>query len=357
MVLEDVLMAIYPRNGNVPVGAGFRVERDLVLTCAHVVNEALGRPQTEVQRPSTDAKVRVKQHAPAASAIAASVDAADDAWNPPPVTRQPGADLCLLRLEVKLADDFMPMQLRDLSSDGLPIYEYRALGFPRNWDVDVSLGQIQARDSNGLYILRPDSTTSAVVKKFTKSGFLHGGGRTPGIIAPGFSGGPVEVKGTVVGLIAEVRSPAADATAYMIPVSVFPRRLTKDWLRSSIPTDRLRRQLLQDRMRKLTDKSPRSPVPADGRSYYYFYVSPDKIERFGERVDPATSLEATAESIIPFAHEKGRNEEYKRLCRKLSYLLYRLTPDDRVQHLNESRSVGDIKAGLGFVKVGLESVP
>jgi tetratricopeptide (TPR) repeat protein len=227
MVLEDVLVTIYPHGSNVPVGAGLLVERDLVLTCAHVVNDALGRAQAEAQRPPTGAKVWVKQHAPASSAISASVDAADDAWSAPPPTRQTGADLCLLRLDAGSTSGFKSIQLRDLRGEGLPI-AYRAVGFPKDWDVDISVGQIQGRDSNGLYILRPDSATAAVVKTATKSGFFHGEERTPGIISSGFSGGPVEVNGTIVGLIAESRSSVADATAYMIPVSAFPQRLAKE---------------------------------------------------------------------------------------------------------------------------------
>ena len=44
-------------------------------------------------------------------------------------------------------------------------------------------------------------------------------------IHSGFSGGPVEVDGTIVGLIAEARNSLAEATAYMVPVSLFPQRL------------------------------------------------------------------------------------------------------------------------------------
>src|SRR5207247_288027 len=138
----------------------------------------------------------------------------------PPPTRQIGADLCLLRLEKGLTDDYKTIQALDISSKKLPI-AYRVAGFPKGWDVDVSRGKIEVRDAAGLYMLRP-KLTAAVVLAITRRGWFHwlshwlslGRGRIPGIISPGFSGGPVEVNDAIVGIVAESRSNVADVTAY-----------------------------------------------------------------------------------------------------------------------------------------------
>src|SRR2546422_715774 len=106
MTIEDALVLIFAPKAQVPIGAGILVERNLVLTCAHVVNVALGRAESETWRPTGKVSVGFLD-APSLS-LKASVDQEDDAWIPPSST-QPGADLCLLRLtsnapaEVKIA--------------------------------------------------------------------------------------------------------------------------------------------------------------------------------------------------------------------------------------------------------------
>src|SRR5262249_45147592 len=97
MALEDALVAILGSPGGRPVGAGMVLASKLVLTCAHVVNKALGRPKEATGRPS--GKVKLRFHAPQAIEVFASVDHSDDAWTDPPAGRTPNSDLCVLRLE------------------------------------------------------------------------------------------------------------------------------------------------------------------------------------------------------------------------------------------------------------------
>lgn len=221
MALEDSLVAILGPSGT-PVGAGVLVERDLVLTCAHVVNVARGRSAAAQGRPAGTVKLR--HHLLPNQIISASVDEPEDAWRDPPPWRQLGADLCLLRVSNGWGDDLQPARLRDF--DNLSQREFRAAGFPKDWALDFAEGRIVGRDTNGLYVLRPDSAAFAVISTQAKGGaWSSEKPRPPGVIYSGFSGAPVEVDGKIAGLVSEARAPASDATAYMIPVAAFPVRI------------------------------------------------------------------------------------------------------------------------------------
>src|SRR5712692_5372912 len=98
MPLEDVLVAVSRLNDREPVGAGFLVSPRLLLTCAHVVNQALGRDDDSPERPTEGDKVSVRFQTIGAPLLSAHVASGDDAWSPPPARRQFGADTCLLWL-------------------------------------------------------------------------------------------------------------------------------------------------------------------------------------------------------------------------------------------------------------------
>ena len=223
MALEDNLVAIFPLDGKAPLGAGLLVERALVLTCAHVVNSALGREGTHTQRPSgrVDVKLHTSPHR-----VKAFVDSGHDAWSAPPATRGPGADLCLLRLDPASESEVKPVRLMVLAD--LATKKFRVAGYPKGWDVDYSSGEIVGKEEHGLYMLRPEPTVLAMVGGQTRSSFLGGGQRLPGIIYKGFSGGPVEVEGQIAGLLAEARGDVSEATSYMIPAAAFPERILKN---------------------------------------------------------------------------------------------------------------------------------
>src|SRR5512135_686648 len=99
--------------------------------------------------------------------IPAAVDAANDAWSGPPAEREPGADLCLLRLESEVT--IAPAQLGIFTTD-LAGRKFRAAGFPTGWDVDFANGDIVGRDRNKLYLLRPHQEALAVISTGTRQG-------------------------------------------------------------------------------------------------------------------------------------------------------------------------------------------
>src|SRR5215831_501530 len=108
-------------------------------------------------------------------------------------------------------------------SDNLISKEYRAGGFPEDWngDLDISTGNIIGRDEFGLYLLRPKSEALSAYL-LQKSHLWNDATRVAGLIYSGFSGAPVEVNGTIVGIITEARAKPTEATAYMIPACTFP---------------------------------------------------------------------------------------------------------------------------------------
>ena len=219
MPVEDVIVAIGPPNGNEVVGSGLLIDERLVITCAHVVNSALGRDRLAIGRPT--GQVRVQPHNISAP-VSAEIDEGPDSWSDPPATARPGADLCLLRLGGPLKPP--PMQVV-IAGDDLIHQEFRAGGFPKGFDFDVAVGAIVGRDKHGLYLLRPPTSMLAATTT-AKRGVFRREERPAGLIHEGFSGAPVEVSGHVVGILAEARN-VGEATAYLVPASAFPERIAR----------------------------------------------------------------------------------------------------------------------------------
>jgi Trypsin-like peptidase domain len=224
MPLEDVLVAISKTDGNGPVGAGFLVDHRLVVTCAHVVNQALGRDEHEVTRPLEQEKVSVRFQTIASQPMSAWVAEGHDAWNPPPARRELGADFCLLRLERDPPGSIARAELG--TGIDLTLRDFRTVGFPKDWDLDPATGHIVGLDQE-FYVLRPSPASLATISTRVRSGWLSDQQRPPGLIYEGFSGAPVEVAGMIVGMLVESRQLISDATAYMLPVSAFPARLSQ----------------------------------------------------------------------------------------------------------------------------------
>jgi hypothetical protein len=215
MALEDALVAILGRDGK-PSGAGFLILPDLVLTCAHVVNAAIGRSKDAAGRPPK-AKIDIQRRG-GGEIISSEIHSAEDAWSDPPASRCDGADLCILSL-TSIQSDVKAPRWRVYASPSMK--PFRTAGFPENWggDLDIAEGHILGRDfgPGNLYMLSTDARGDI------SSSFFTGQQRRAGAIHAGFSGGPVEgVGGRIIGLIAETRS-ASDMTAYMIPVEHFPK--------------------------------------------------------------------------------------------------------------------------------------
>ena len=220
---KDGLVAILPAKKKAPVGAGIFLGDRLVVTCAHVVNEALDRVKAK-GRPAESEKVVVDFQTPDSNPITASVDPVGDAWSDPPADLRKGADICLLQLDSDPPAGTKTAKLGIAAE--LSGHKFQAAGFPKEWDLDFSKGEIISRDKHDLYVLRPESELFAAAAT-QKTPTFGDEKRLPGLIASGFSGGPVEVDGFIVGILAQAKSRASDATSYMIPIDFLPPRVTQ----------------------------------------------------------------------------------------------------------------------------------
>jgi hypothetical protein len=215
--------------GGTLAGSGIIVAPDLVLTCAHVVNAAMKRTSDDPARPPADRELEVRFAGAPKAKLSATVDLGPDAWAGPPAKRAEGADLCLLKLRGQLPAGASIGQVQPTRFE--TEFDVRVSGYPSDWNdraatpqLDVAVAKVLALDGY-LWLLRADAGAWTAT--------IATGKRSAGLIHQGFSGGPVQVGGAVVGMIAEVRKEFSQATAYAIPAHHFPTRI----LRTSKPAD------------------------------------------------------------------------------------------------------------------------
>lgn len=214
------VVSVHALSGTL-AGTGVVVTTELILTCAHVLNAALGRREKLQSRPAETAEVDVRFNADPSVKLRARLDPGEDAWRAPPATSGRGADLCLLRLAEPLPHGTSVARLR--REDFNQPRSFLAKGYPADWnspngshEIDAAVGQVLCFAGH-LLLLRADASPNQ-----SAWGKLQ---RPSGAIYKGFSGGPVEVDGSLVGLIAQARENLYDATAYAIPALYFPARL------------------------------------------------------------------------------------------------------------------------------------
>lgn len=173
-------------------GTGFFVAPQRVLTCAHVVLDADGKPQ-------------------ALTALFAGVE------YPVLACEFPGSDLCLLHLPefehpcVGLGDEAEP---RD------PLFWF---GFPGTGSRNALRGESSTAASEGIVVEGVDAVDGA------RSRFLK---FAPGAVKPGMSGAPLldERTGCVCGVIKRTRNSDIDQGGLAVPVSLLRTLLPGLWV-------------------------------------------------------------------------------------------------------------------------------
>jgi len=183
MMLNDAIVRIYDTNRRV-VGAGFLVAEKHILTCAHVVSQALRKYDADI--PSEDVYLDFPLAAPETTHKSRVV-----IWQP-----QEDTDLAGLELLTPLPANIQPVRLVAEDSINLWGHSFRTYGFPRGYESGVwSAG-----------VLRGPTATNDWLQ-------IESGQEVGFRIQPGFSGSPVwdESLRGVVGLIAasDVQSRAA----------------------------------------------------------------------------------------------------------------------------------------------------
>src|SRR4051794_40671516 len=112
---QDSIVRLTNAHG-VIVGGGFRIDDHRVVTCAHVVNSALGRRQDAQEKPAETVTMSVALP-PDLSADGAARTATVSEWRPPG-TKAP-SDLALLELDrsvdgAEAAEVYAPSDANDL---------------------------------------------------------------------------------------------------------------------------------------------------------------------------------------------------------------------------------------------------
>jgi formylglycine-generating enzyme required for sulfatase activity len=194
--LESSVVRIYSKSGKV-IGAGFLVSSKQVLTCAHVVTDALGIPRTTQEQPDGVINLDFPLLAAKQKLVAKVIF-----WQPVN-PNEVFEDIAGLELETALPDTAQPAQL--VTSEDLWGHPFRVLGFPAGQPNGVSAsGVLRSRIANGWVQL----------EDVKQAGYR---------LEPGFSGAPVwdeELQGVAGMAVAAEMNRVDVKAAFIIPTSI-----------------------------------------------------------------------------------------------------------------------------------------
>lgn len=190
------IIRISHANGAV-VGAGFLVSPQCVITCAHVVTEAVGIPQNTTQAPTSSINLDFPL-----IAAGRKIQAQVVFWQPVNPS-EVGEDIAVLKLESEPPDTVQPMRL--VTAEDWWEHPLRVFGFPRGHNDGVwATGVLRGEQGNGWVQMEAVNVPGYQVE-------------------PGFSGAPVwdEKLAGVVGMaVAAERQRENVKAAFMIPTKV-----------------------------------------------------------------------------------------------------------------------------------------
>ncbi|MFB2969677.1 NB-ARC domain-containing protein [Aerosakkonema sp. BLCC-F183] len=198
--LESSVARIWTADGQTIVGTGFLMAEKYVLTCAHVVAQALGLDIYTIEKPPDELLLDFP-FLDTQNQITARVLV----WKPREFAEtNAGDDIAILELDAIPPASIQACRL--IQTANLSGHRYKAYGFPTNYNSGVwSEGKVGDRLPNGRWQIADD--------------------KQPGIeIRGGFSGGPIwdEKAGGIIGMTVEE---AEAKVAFMIPTEV----LVKAW--------------------------------------------------------------------------------------------------------------------------------
>ncbi|NEO61896.1 MAG: trypsin-like peptidase domain-containing protein [Moorea sp. SIO4G2] len=190
------IVRIYHSNGAV-VGAGFLVSNGYLLTCAHVITEALGILQTTEEAPTEAINLDFPLIAPGQKLTASVVF-----WKPVSDT-EVIEDIAGLRLNSKLPDSAQPVQL--VTAQNLWNHSIRVFGFPKGHDHGVwASGVLRDKNAKGWLQIEDTKVTGYQVER-------------------GFSGAPVwndQLAGVVGMAVAAERGRKNVKAGFLVPTQV-----------------------------------------------------------------------------------------------------------------------------------------
>jgi hypothetical protein len=183
---EKFIVRVLVNGSAGPAGVGFMVGKRHVVTCAHVVNYALGRPSTAQECPLPETQVSIDFPLLASDRRLASCKCQVNLWLPPPDDGLWGGDIAGL----VVSDGVIPEEAetaRLIDSDDLNDQNAKIYGFPGNpprrvtgsWSTLVIRGTVSG---GGLQL---DAAEGSAIQA-----------------QPGFSGSPVVVRGASGDMVA-----------------------------------------------------------------------------------------------------------------------------------------------------------
>ena len=209
---EGFTVRILRSGSAVPAGVGFVVDDRHIVTCAHVVNSALGRDKRTQDKPSSTVRIDVDfplLGAPDAPMRGCRVEA----WVPPPEAGISGSDLAGLELIGEaLPKGSGPARLTERASRRDPAVE--VFGYPDDppRHDQGAWSALHLRGTVGGGLLQIDSDMQSAIRA-----------------QPGYSGSPVVVEGEasdeVLGMLAVASRSENGKDAYAIPIA----RLADEW--------------------------------------------------------------------------------------------------------------------------------
>jgi S1-C subfamily serine protease len=226
------LTRISHANGAV-VGAGFLVSPQYVLTCAHVVAQALGIPQNAAEAPTGSVDLDFPLIAPGEKVKARVVF-----WRPvsPSAAEE---DIAGLELEDELPRAAQPVRL--IAAEDCWEHPLRVFGFPSGHNDGVwATGVLRGKLGNGWVQME------AI--------------QVPGYrVEPGFSGAPVwdETLSGVVGMaVAAERLREGVKAAFMIPTPVLSRAWSElgQWVQKPMASQRVLSRVQQIKVKVLQER-------------------------------------------------------------------------------------------------------
>lgn len=124
--LRSSIVRIHDKNGRI-IGAGFLVTNREILTCAHVIAQALGIPENAPEQPVDEIQLDFPLIAQREMLTAKVV-----LWRPIGTSPKEEGDIAVLKLEQDAPLDSQFVRL--VKSDELWGHTFRVLGFPVGYD-------------------------------------------------------------------------------------------------------------------------------------------------------------------------------------------------------------------------------
>ncbi len=210
MQREGFLVKVRLGTSDAPVGVGFVVGSKEIVTCAHVVNAALGREKGTCERPPAETRIQVEFPLLGDAEGAPLRNCRIAAWDPPPGAGRPGRDTAGL---VLVGGDALPpsagaARLVDARAGAANDAQVAVFGYPGK----------PSRRVNGAW-------STCVLRGAVGGGLiqLDSGSESALRTQPGYSGAPVITTDrwgdAVIGMLAVASRDGAAEDAYAVPLS------------------------------------------------------------------------------------------------------------------------------------------